>query len=53
MDITDGLFTSEAVSPGHPDKLCDRISDAILDALLALDPQARVACEALVGMRVP
>jgi len=43
--ISNGLFTSEAVSAGHPDKLCDRISDAILDAFLALDPNARVACE--------
>lgn len=38
-------FTSESVSEGHPDKLCDRISDAILDAFLTQDPQARVACE--------
>jgi S-adenosylmethionine synthetase len=45
MKIINGLFTSEAVSAGHPDKLCDRISDAILDAFLALDPDARVACE--------
>ncbi len=39
------LFTSESVTEGHPDKMCDNISDAILDALLAQDPQARVACE--------
>jgi S-adenosylmethionine synthetase len=39
------LFTSESVSEGHPDKVCDRISDAILDAFLQQDPQARVACE--------
>jgi S-adenosylmethionine synthetase len=39
------LFTSESVSEGHPDKLCDAVSDTILDALLALDPTARVACE--------
>ncbi|QFT64432.1 S-adenosylmethionine synthetase [Roseivivax halotolerans] len=39
------IFTSESVSEGHPDKVCDRISDAILDALLAEDPLARVACE--------
>ena len=45
MKIINGLFTSEAVSAGHPDKLCDRISDTILDAFLALDPNARVACE--------
>jgi S-adenosylmethionine synthetase len=38
-------FTSESVSEGHPDKVCDRISDAILDAFLTEDPQARVACE--------
>jgi S-adenosylmethionine synthetase len=42
------LFTSESVTEGHPDKLCDQISDAILDAMLAQDPYARVACEALV-----
>ena len=39
------LFTSESVSEGHPDKMCDQISDAILDAILREDPQARVACE--------
>ncbi|WP_299359571.1 methionine adenosyltransferase [uncultured Paracoccus sp.] len=39
------VFTSESVSEGHPDKLCDQISDAVLDALLAEDPSARVACE--------
>ena len=39
------LFTSESVTEGHPDKMCDKISDAILDALLAEDPMARVACE--------
>ena len=39
------LFTSESVTAGHPDKLCDQISDAVLDAILAKDPQARVACE--------
>jgi S-adenosylmethionine synthetase len=39
------VFTSESVSEGHPDKLCDRISDAILDAFLAEEPEARVACE--------
>lgn len=41
------LFTSESVSEGHPDKICDQISDAILDAYLAQDPSARVACESL------
>jgi S-adenosylmethionine synthetase len=43
------LFTSESVSEGHPDKVCDQISDAILDALLAQDPQSRVACETLTS----
>ena len=42
------LFTSESVSEGHPDKVCDQISDAILDAMLEQDPRSRVACEALV-----
>jgi S-adenosylmethionine synthetase len=42
------LFTSESVSEGHPDKVCDQISDAILDALLAQDKYSRVACESLV-----
>ena len=41
-------FTSESVSEGHPDKVCDQISDAVLDAILAQDPNARVACETLV-----
>lgn len=41
-------FTSESVTEGHPDKICDQISDAILDAILNDDPQARVACEAVV-----
>ncbi len=42
------LFTSESVTEGHPDKICDQISDAILDAILAEDPDARVACETAV-----
>jgi S-adenosylmethionine synthetase len=42
------LFTSESVTEGHPDKICDQISDAILDAYLCADPDARVACETLV-----
>ena len=42
------IFTSESVSEGHPDKICDQISDAILDACLKLDPNSRVACEALI-----
>ena len=46
------LFTSESVTEGHPDKVCDCISDAVLDAHLAADPHARVACEccAATGM---
>lgn len=43
------LFTSESVSEGHPDKIADQISDAILDAFLALDPNARVACETILA----
>ena len=39
------IFTSESVSEGHPDKVCDRISDAVLDAFISLEPEARVACE--------
>ena len=48
------VFTSESVSEGHPDKLCDQISDAVLDALLEQEPLARVACEtfATTGMVV-
>ena len=42
------LFTSECVTTGHPDKVADRISDSILDACLAQDPNSRVACETLV-----
>ena len=42
------LFTSESVSMGHPDKMADQISDAILDAYLRVDPESRVACETLV-----
>ncbi len=42
------LFTSESVTEGHPDKICDQISDAVLDAMLAEDPMARVACETTV-----
>ena len=42
------LFTSESVSEGHPDKVADRISDAILDEFLARDPQSHVACETMV-----
>ena len=42
------LFTSESVSEGHPDKIADQISDALLDHFLAFDPQSKVACETLV-----
>jgi S-adenosylmethionine synthetase len=45
--IQHGLFTSESVSEGHPDKMCDQISDAVLDAILKADPAGRVACECL------
>ncbi|PWG62013.1 S-adenosylmethionine synthetase N-terminal domain-containing protein, partial [Spiribacter halobius] len=45
---TTQLFTSESVSEGHPDKVADQISDAVLDAIIAEDPNARVACETLV-----
>ncbi|MCR9129171.1 MAG: methionine adenosyltransferase [Alphaproteobacteria bacterium] len=47
MARTSYLFTSESVSEGHPDKVCDRISDAVVDLFLAKDPVARVACETL------
>ena len=42
------IFTSESVSAGHPDKVCDQISDAVLDAYLAEDPDSRVACETMI-----
>ena len=42
------MLTSESVAEGHPDKLCDQISDAVLDAILSKDPYARVACETAV-----
>ena len=45
MESSSYLFTSESVTEGHPDKICDQISDGILDAMLSLDPTARVACE--------
>ena len=52
MNTNRHLFTSESVTEGHPDKVCDQISDAILDAILAKDPTAHVACEvtATTGM---
>jgi S-adenosylmethionine synthetase len=43
------VFTSESVTEGHPDKICDQVSDAVLDALLAQDPESRVACETVVN----
>jgi len=48
VSLKNYLFTSESVSEGHPDKVCDRISDAVVDAYLTADPYARVACETLV-----
>ena len=45
VDAPEYLFTSESVTEGHPDKLCDQVSDAILDSIIREDPQARVACE--------
>ncbi len=48
MGMTDFLFTSESVTEGHPDKIADQISDAVLDAIIAQDPKGRVACETLV-----
>ena len=52
--MTDFLFTSESVTEGHPDKVADQISDAILDAIIAQDTRARVACETMVttGMAI-
>jgi S-adenosylmethionine synthetase len=48
--LADGfLFTSESVTEGHPDKICDQISDAVLEAVMAEDPSGRVACECLVN----
>jgi len=48
MESSSLLFTSESVTEGHPDKMCDQISDAVLDAIMAEDPYGRVACEAAV-----
>src|SRR4026208_2020681 len=48
MDKISRLITSESVTEGHPDKIADQISDAVLDEILAQDPKARVACETLV-----
>ncbi len=47
MSRSNYLFTSESVSEGHPDKVCDRISDAVVDAFLGADPYSRVAVETL------
>ena len=54
MAMTDFLFTSESVTEGHPDKVADQISDAVLDGIIAQDPHARVACETMVttGMAI-
>ena len=47
IDAPHYLFTSESVTEGHPDKMCDQISDAVLDAIFEEDPNSRVACESL------
>ena len=47
------IFTSESVTEGHPDKICDQISDAILDALLEKDPNSRVACDVYKRQLLP
>jgi S-adenosylmethionine synthetase len=54
MAMTDFLFTSESVTEGHPDKVADQISDAVLDGIIGQDPKARVACETMVttGMAI-
>jgi S-adenosylmethionine synthetase len=49
LSANEYLFTSESVTEGHPDKICDQISDGVLDAVMAQDPQGRVACETLVN----
>ncbi|HRU38255.1 MAG TPA: methionine adenosyltransferase [Candidatus Goldiibacteriota bacterium] len=49
MEIKEGLFTSESVTAGHPDKVADQISDAVLDAVFSQDPNGRVACETLLA----
>lgn len=46
--LKDYIFTSESVTEGHPDKIADQISDAVLDAMLAQDPKSRVACETMI-----
>ena len=47
--MSNRIFTSESVTEGHPDKICDQISDAVLDGILAGDKSARVACETIVS----
>ena len=47
MALKNFLFTSESVSEGHPDKMCDQISDGVVDEILRQDPKARVACEVM------
>ena len=47
MPLENYFFTSESVSEGHPDKVCDRVSDSIVDAFLAVDPDSRVAVETM------
>ena len=49
MELKDCLFTSESVGEGHPDKIADQVSDGVLDAILAQDPNAKVACETIVN----
>ena len=49
MSDNEHLFTSESVTEGHPDKICDQISDGVLDAVMTDDPAGRVACECLVN----
>src|SRR5215211_2494681 len=49
LSESEHLFTSESVTEGHPDKICDQVSDGVLDAVLADDPAGRVACETLVN----
>jgi S-adenosylmethionine synthetase len=53
MSRKDYIFTSESVSEGHPDKVCDRISDAVLDAFLTEEPEARVAAETFATTNRP
>jgi len=52
MNSNEYLFSSESVTEGHPDKICDQISDSILDAYLKEDPESRVACECLISKNI-